>query len=102
MQSELSLRKTKFAQQLYLKYKDFVWILDDESYFTLTNSEINGNDNFYSSKVDLTPNNVKYKTKAKFEDKLFVYVIISPFYGRILHHLASRLMEITIYGKLFA
>ena len=50
----------------------------DESYFTLTNIEINGNDIFYSSNAELTPSKVKYKTKDKFEDKLLVYVIISP------------------------
>ena len=62
------------CRHLYLKYKDFVLILDDESYFTLTNSEINGNDYFYSSKIDLTQNNVKYKTKDKFEDKLYLFI----------------------------
>ena len=49
-----------------------------ESYFVLTNNEINGNDNFYSSNVDSTPNNVKFNTKEKLEDKLLVYAIISP------------------------
>ena len=57
------------CRQLCLKYKDFVWILDDESCFILTNSEINGNDNYYSSKVEFMPNEVKYNGKGKFEDK---------------------------------
>ena len=65
------------CRQLYYKYKYFVWILDVESYFTLTKSEINGNDHFYSSNIDSTPNNVK--NRNKFEDKLLVYAIISPF-----------------------
>ena len=64
-------------KQLNLKYKDFVCILDDESYFTLTNSKINGNNNFYSSNVEFTPNEVKFKTKDKFENILIVYAIIS-------------------------
>ena len=34
------------GRKLYYKYKYFVWVLDDESYFSLNNSEINGNDNF--------------------------------------------------------
>ena len=66
-------------RHLCYKYKDFVWILDDGSYFTQTNSEIDGNDDFYPSNVDLTPKIVKYKTKGKFEDKLLVYAILSPF-----------------------
>ena len=49
------------------------WIL-----FTLIHSEINGNDNFYSSNVELTANDVKFKIKNKFEDKSLVYVIICP------------------------
>ena len=64
------------CRKLYYKYKKVVWILDDEFYFTLTHSHINGNDNFYSSNVELTANDVKFKTKGKFEDKLLVYVII--------------------------
>ena len=72
-------RIRRLCGHLYKNYKDFIWILDDESYFTLSNSEINGNDIFYSSNVELTPSNVKYKTKQKFEDKLLVYVVMSPF-----------------------
>ena len=34
------------------------WILDSESYFTLDNSEINGNNTFYSNDVLSTPNDV--------------------------------------------
>ena len=67
------------CSRLYKKYKDFIWVLDDESYFTLANTEINGNDNYYSSDVSVTPNDVKYKKKKKFEEKLLVYAIISPF-----------------------
>ena len=40
---------------LYIKYGDREWILDDESYFTKTFSTINGNDNFYSDKIDFAP-----------------------------------------------
>ena len=60
-------------RQLYYKQKDFVWFLDHESinYFTLTDSEINRNDNFYSRNVDSTPKNADLK-KNKFENKLLV------------------------------
>ena len=62
----------RLCGQLYKNCKDFIWVLDDESYFTLSNSQINGNDNFYSSNIELTPNNVKFKEKKKFEEKLLV------------------------------
>ena len=52
-------------------------LLDDESYFTLTNSEINENVNLYSRNFEFTLKEFKFKTKDKFEDKLLVYVIIS-------------------------
>ena len=55
------------CRKLHYKYKNVVWILDDESYFTLTTSQINGNDNFYSSNVEFTANDVKLKRKDKFK-----------------------------------
>ena len=65
--------------QLYLKCKAFVWGIKEKSYFTLNNSEINGNDNFYSSDIDLTPNEVNVNTNDKFEVKLLVYAIKIPY-----------------------
>ena len=43
----------RMCRQLYLNYKHLVWVIDDDSYFTLTNSEINENDHFYSNNIDL-------------------------------------------------
>ena len=53
-------------------------IIDDESYFGLSNSNISGNSGFYSSDVTATPSDVKLKRKSKFEQKLLVWVAISP------------------------
>ena len=53
------------CSKLYQDYCDFEWIIDDESYFTLGNSSINGNANFYSSNSLLTPINVKKKCFQK-------------------------------------
>lgn len=53
-------------------------IIDDESYFGLSNCNISGNSGFYSSDVTTTPNDVKLKRKQKFEQKLLVWVAISP------------------------
>ena len=59
-------------------YPNFEWIIDDESYFTLSHSEINGNNIYYTSDDKQCPDNVKFKEKSKFEDKLFVWIAISP------------------------
>lgn len=77
--SDQKAKIRSLCSRLYKNYRDFIWVLDDESYFTLSNTELNGNDNYYSSDVSLTPNEVKYKRKKKFEEKLLVYVVISPY-----------------------
>ena len=59
------------------KHSTKSFILDDEKYFTLSNSQINGNSNFYTNDVTLTPNEVMYKPKVKFEKKLLFYIAIS-------------------------
>ena len=64
---------------LFRKYKDRQWILDDESYFTLSHSTINGNDNFYSDNKSLAPPEVKFAKKKKFEQKLLVWLAVSPY-----------------------
>ena len=53
--------------RLLRKFQGCSWIIDDESYFTLKHSTINGNDNFYSSDVSLTSASVKYNPTAKFD-----------------------------------
>lgn len=63
---------------LYRKYGNRQWILDDESYFTLSHSSINGNDNFYSDNKSLAPADVKFAKKKKFEQKLLVWLAASP------------------------
>ena len=61
-----------------LKYRDVDFILDDESYFTLSNTTLAGNDRFYSDDVEKTPYDVRNKFKAKYETKLLVWLAISP------------------------
>ena len=58
--------KTK-CRILSEKYKNFQWILDDESYFTLSHSSLSGNRFFYSSDVLKSTSKVKYVKKAKYE-----------------------------------
>jgi hypothetical protein len=62
---------------LYLKNPNISWILDDESYFTLSHGKINGNDIFYTSNVSSTPTSIKYTPVKKFEQKLLVWLVIS-------------------------
>ena len=64
--------------RLYRLYQEKSIIMDDESYFTLKHSSINGNDGFYSSDVSQAPSGVKFSPKAKFENKLLVYLVASP------------------------
>ena len=64
-EQQITEAKTKSATMVR-KYKDFDFIIDDESYFTLSHSSINGNSNYYSSDVNLTPASVKYSLKAKY------------------------------------
>lgn len=54
-----------------------VIVLDDEKYFTFSNSCMSGNDGFYTSCIADTPNDVKYKGIAKFEPKIMVWCAIS-------------------------
>ena len=66
-----------------------VIIMDDEKYFTLSHSEMKDNDGFYTSDIENYPNEVKFKAKAKFSDKVLVWCAISeagisaPYVGRV-------------------
>ena len=51
--------------KLLLEGKSFV--LDDESYFSISKSEMNGNDIYYYSDKQSSPPSKKYKFKKKFE-----------------------------------
>ena len=57
------------CRQLTLKHQ---FIIDDESYFTLSNANLSGNDTFYSNDRNMTANDVKYYDKAKYEEKVLV------------------------------
>ena len=65
------------CDRLYRKLANLSVVMDDESYFTLGHSTINGNNFFYSSNKKQTLPSVKYATKSKFEKKLLVWIAIS-------------------------
>ena len=62
---------------LLQNYKNSEFIIDDESYFTLSNSLLTGNDSYYSNDRTLTPDDVKHYDKAKYEPKVLVWMAIS-------------------------
>jgi hypothetical protein len=66
------------CKKLLTEYKKLDFVLDDESYFTLSNSDQPGNDIYYSSDKNKKPERVKRKLEAKFEPKLVVWICISP------------------------
>ena len=71
-QTELML---KFKPPKSYKLKNL--ILDDQSYFTLGHSGIDGKSNFYSDDKQLTPCDVKYSTRKQCEQKFLVIVVVS-------------------------
>ena len=66
------------CRSIYMNFRNHKFILDDESYFTLSNANLNSNESYYSSDRNVTPESVMYKDVAKFEKKLLVWVAISP------------------------
>ena len=81
----------KLCRRIFCNFRKRYWILDDESYFTLDNSEINGNNNFYSNDVSSTPNDVKYNPKQKFAQKLLEWIAIRSQYMRLPFIAPSKL-----------
>ena len=66
------------CRDLYRNYRNSDFIIDDESYFTLSNSSFTGNDSYYSNDRTQTPDTVKYIDVVKFEEKVLVWMAISP------------------------
>lgn len=62
---------------LEMNFRFFDFVLDDESYFTLTNSNLMANRFYKSSNKEETPNSVKFKKRKKFETKILVWAAIS-------------------------
>ena len=53
-------------------------VIDDETYFTFTGSEMPANSGFYTGPGGDVPINVRYRSKEKFPRKLLVWMGISP------------------------
>ena len=50
-------------------FRNVDFVLDNESYFTLSNTTLSGNENFYFSDRNLTPEDVKHHFMKKIEEK---------------------------------
>lgn len=66
------------CRKLAKKCKNLDIIMDDESYFTLIQSTLAGNDRYYSADRESCPDRIRYKQVKKYEEKLLVSVCISP------------------------
>jgi len=55
------------CRKLLKNYRGSVFILDDESSFTLSNTTLSGNDRFYSNNVQKTPERVEKAEYARIE-----------------------------------
>ena len=75
-EQQRAIARTKCGRlyQMFLRRK---CIMDDESYFTLQHTSINGNGRFYTSDISKTPPSVKYKQVDKFPKKLLVWFCFS-------------------------
>lgn len=69
----------KCCRALRVKHsiRDKFIIMDDEKYFTFSNSSMLGNDSFYTDNYEMAPDNVKYAGKTKFEPKVLMWIAIS-------------------------
>ena len=63
--------------RLCRKFYGCDFIIDDESYFTFSHSDKNSNVGYWSSNPKAVSCGVKYKSKAKFEKKMLVWLAIS-------------------------
>lgn len=52
-------------------------VIDDEKYFTFSNSEQFGNSGYYTDNKFLSPEDVRFKKICKYESKLLVWIAFS-------------------------
>jgi hypothetical protein len=53
-------------------------IMDDESYFTFSGSNMAQNDHYYASSSVSAEGNHTFRRQAKFQDKLMMWIAVSP------------------------
>lgn len=65
------------CRKMLEQFKDVDFVVDDESYFTLRHTVQPGNNVYYSSDPAQTPASEKFDYRAKYEQKLLVWLAIS-------------------------
>ena len=70
-------RLHKLARTYFKADNNIVVIMDDESYFTTDGSDTNLNNNYYTHPSLELPDTIKYHPKAKYPQKVLVWVAIS-------------------------
>ena len=50
-------------------------VIDNEKYFTLSNSKISGTEGYHTDNKQTTPGDVKFKKKRKYEPKVLVWLM---------------------------
>nr|XP_047141377.1 uncharacterized protein LOC124816292 [Hydra vulgaris] len=77
--------------KLHENYKNLDFVMDDESYFTLNNSTLAGNDRFYADDPSQYSDKVRYNLRKKYEDKLLVSCCMSPrgISSLYIHHISE-------------
>ncbi len=58
-------------------FKEKFVILDDEKYFTLSNTKTPGNKGYYTDNKSLAPANIRFNKKVKFPRKVMVWLAVS-------------------------
>jgi hypothetical protein len=53
-------------------------IMDDESYFTFSGGDMPGNDHYYAYERGSGKNGMEFRRQAKFEEKIMMWIAISP------------------------
>ena len=56
---------------------DLDLIMDDEKYFTLTKDTVSTNRVFYTSDLNITPLNMKFKSAQKYSTKVLIWAVVS-------------------------
>lgn len=69
-------KKCRLLRMKYLN-GDKVLVMDDEKYFTFSNSSDVANQRYYTSNKQTTPDKIKLIQKSKFEPKILVWAAIS-------------------------
>lgn len=84
------------CDNLFRKFYDRTSILDDESYFMLTQSTFNNNVGNYVSDIFTIQPIIEFITKAKFKNKILVCIVIGL---KGLSHLFIKKSGLAINGQ---